>query len=460
MTLIKSISGIRGTIGGQPEENLTPVDAVKFAAAYGTYMLRNAQGDSKTIVIGRDARLSGEMIQSLVTQTLVGLGLNVIDLGLATTPTVEMAVPQEKALGGIILTASHNPKQWNALKLLNAEGEFLDAAAGAAILALVEEENFTFAEVDDLGKVTQDDTHLEKHIQAVCKHPLVDVNAIKEANFTAVVDGVNSIGGVAIPALLDALGVNTIRLYCDPTGHFPHNPEPLKEHLSDLSEEVIKNKADLGIVVDPDVDRLAFMDETGEMFGEEYTLVACADYVLSKRPGNTVSNMSSTKALRDVTEAHGGTYFASAVGEVNVVKMMKEKNAVIGGEGNGGIIDPTLHYGRDALVGVGLFLSLLAEKKLTVSALKRTYPLYYMGKGKLNLAKNLDVDALLQKVEENYQQEELNTLDGLKILFGDRWVHLRKSNTEPIIRVYSEAPSQEDADELVERFKAELLAFS
>ena len=460
MTLIKSISGIRGTIGGQPEENLTPLDAVKFAAAYGTYMLRNAQGDSKTIVIGRDARLSGEMIQSLVTQTLVGLGLNVIDLGLATTPTVEMAVPQEKALGGIILTASHNPKQWNALKLLNAEGEFLDAAAGAAILALVEEENFTFAEVDDLGKVTQDDTHLEKHIQAVCKHPLVDVNAIKEAKFTAVVDGVNSIGGVAIPALLDALGVNTIRLYCDPTGHFPHNPEPLKEHLSDLSEEVIKNKADLGIVVDPDVDRLAFMDETGEMFGEEYTLVACADYVLSKRPGNTVSNMSSTKALRDVTEAHGGTYFASAVGEVNVVKMMKEKNAVIGGEGNGGIIDPTLHYGRDALVGVGLFLSLLAEKKLTVSALKRTYPLYYMGKGKLNLAKNLDVDALLQKVEENYQQEELNTLDGLKILFGDRWVHLRKSNTEPIIRVYSEAPSQEDADELVERFKAELLAFS
>ena len=460
MTLIKSISGIRGTIGGQPEENLTPVDAVKFAAAYGTYMLRNAQGDSKTIVIGRDARLSGEMIQALVTQTLVGLGLNVIDLGLATTPTVEMAVPQEKALGGIILTASHNPKQWNALKLLNAEGEFLDAAAGAAILALVEEENFTFAEIDDLGKVTQDDTHLEKHIQAVCKHPLVDVNAIKEAKFTAVVDGVNSIGGVAIPALLDALGVNTIRLYCDPTGHFPHNPEPLKEHLSDLSEEVINNKADLGIVVDPDVDRLAFMDETGEMFGEEYTLVACADYVLSKRPGNTVSNMSSTKALRDVTEAHGGTYFASAVGEVNVVKMMKEKNAVIGGEGNGGIIDPTLHYGRDALVGVGLFLSLLAEKKLTVSALKRTYPLYYMGKGKLNLAKNLDVDALLQKVEENYQQEELNTLDGLKILFGDRWVHLRKSNTEPIIRVYSEAPSQEDADELVERFKAELLAFS
>ena len=460
MTLIKSISGIRGTIGGQPEENLTPLDAVKFAAAYGTYMLRNAQGDSKTIVIGRDARLSGEMIQSLVTQTLVGLGLNVIDLGLATTPTVEMAVPQEKALGGIILTASHNPKQWNALKLLNAEGEFLDAAAGAAILALVEEENFTFAEVDDLGKVTRDDSHLEKHIQAVCKHPLVDVNAIKEANFTAVVDGVNSIGGIAIPALLDALGVNTIRLYCDPTGHFPHNPEPLKEHLSDLSEEVIKNKADLGIVVDPDVDRLAFMDETGEMFGEEYTLVACADYVLSKRPGNTVSNMSSTKALRDVTEAHGGTYFASAVGEVNVVKMMKEKNAVIGGEGNGGIIDPTLHYGRDALVGVGLFLSLLAEKKGTVSALKRTYPLYYMGKGKLNLAKNLDVDALLKKVEENYQQEELNTLDGLKILFGDRWVHLRKSNTEPIIRVYSEAPSQEDADELVERFKAELLSFS
>lgn len=460
MTLIKSISGIRGTIGGTPDENLTPLDAVKFAAAYGTYMLGQATGNSKSIVIGRDARLSGEMIQSLVTQTLVGLGLDVIDLGMATTPTVEMAVPKEKALGGIILTASHNPKQWNALKLLNAEGEFLDAQAGAAILALVHAEDFTFAEVDDLGTVSQKDTHLETHIQAVCSHSLVNVEQIKKAQFTAVVDGVNSIGGVAIPALLATLGVKTIPLYCDPTGHFPHNPEPLKEHLTDLSEKVKEHKADLGIVVDPDVDRLAFMDESGEMFGEEYTLVACADYVLSKTPGNTVSNMSSTKALRDVTEAHGGMYFSSAVGEVNVVKMMKEKNAVIGGEGNGGIIDPHLHYGRDALIGVGLFLSLLAEKQLTVSALKQTYPLYFMSKGKISLSPKMDVDALLEKVEEEYQQEDINTLDGVKILFDDRWVHLRKSNTEPIIRVYSEAPSQRQADELVQRFKAELLAMT
>lgn len=460
MTLIKSISGIRGTIGGVPDENLTPLDAVKFAAAYGTFMLRNSKEDSKTIVIGRDARLSGDMIQSLVTQTLVGLGLDVIDLGMATTPTVEMAVPKENALGGIILTASHNPKQWNALKLLNAEGEFLDAQAGAEILALVEGEAFSFAEVDDLGKVTQKDTHLAAHIEAVCTHPLVDVAGIKNANLTAVVDGVNSIGGIAVPQLLDALGVKTIPLYCDPTGHFPHNPEPLKEHLTDLSQKVIAHKADLGIVVDPDVDRLAFMDETGEMFGEEYTLVACADYVLSKTPGNTVSNMSSTKALRDVTEAHGGQYFASAVGEVNVVKMMKEKNAVIGGEGNGGIIDPHLHYGRDALVGIGLFLSLLTEKKMSVSTLKTTYPLYFMSKGKISLSPKMDVDAILQKAETKYQKEEINTLDGVKILFGDRWVHLRKSNTEPIIRVYSEAPSQQEADALVDRFKEELFALA
>ncbi len=460
MTLIKSISGIRGTIGGAPDENLTPLDAVKFAAAYGTYMLNHANGNAKTIVIGRDARLSGEMIQTLVTQTLIGLGLDVIDLGMATTPTVEMAVPKEKALGGIILTASHNPKQWNALKLLNADGEFLDAAAGAEILSLVNAEGFSFAAVDDLGKLTQKDTHLAEHIKAVCSHPLVNVANIKNAQFTAVVDGVNSIGGIAIPNLLDALGVKTIPLYCDPTGHFPHNPEPLKEHLTDLSEKVKEHKADLGIVVDPDVDRLAFMDETGEMFGEEYTLVACADYVLSKTPGNTVSNMSSTKALSDVTEAHGGHYFASAVGEVNVVKMMKEKNAVIGGEGNGGIIDPNLHYGRDALVGVGLFLSLLAEKKISVSALKKTYPLYYMSKGKISLSPKMDVDALLQKAEKKYQCEDINTLDGVKILFGNQWVHLRKSNTEPIIRVYSEAPSQHQADELVERFKAELLALA
>lgn len=460
MTLIKSISGIRGTIGGRPENNLTPVDAVKFAAAYGSYMQSQSKDAKMTIVIGRDARISGEMIQSLVMQTLVGMGIDIIDLGLSTTPTVEMAVVDKEAQGGIILTASHNPKQWNALKLLDAQGEFLDAAAGAKILALAESEDFNFAEVDHLGQIKQDKTAIDRHIQAVLAHPLIDLAAIKAAGFTAVVDGVNSTGGIAIPALLEALGVNCYPLYCDPTGDFPHNPEPLKEHLGDLAQEVVQQKADLGIVVDPDVDRLAFMDESGEMFGEEYTLVACADYILSKTPGNTVSNLSSTRALRDVTESAGGQYFASAVGEVNVVAKMKEKQAVIGGEGNGGIIDPNLHYGRDALVGIALFLSLLAQRKCSVSALKASYPQYYMSKGKIALDESLDVDALLLKIEEKYSKEQPLTIDGVKIDFPEGWVHMRKSNTEPIIRVYAEADSQDKADELTQRFSAELLAIS
>lgn len=457
MTLIKSISGIRGTIGGKPDDNLTPIDAVKFAAAYGSYILANTQATPVKIVIGRDARLSGSMIQSLVVNTLVGLGIDVIDLDLSTTPTVEMAVVEQQAQGGIILTASHNPKEWNALKLLNEKGEFLDAAAGAEILRLVETAVFDFADVDNLGHVTRLDTAIASHIEAVLNHPLVQVDAIKNANFTVVVDGVNSTGGIAIPALLEALGVNYHPLYCEPTGHFPHNPEPLKEHLGDLAKVVVEKGADFGIVVDPDVDRLAFMDETGEMFGEEYTLVACADYVLSNTPGNTVSNLSSTRALRDVTEAAGGEYFASAVGEVNVVAKMKEKKAVIGGEGNGGIIDPQLHYGRDALIGIALFLSLLTERKCAVSVLKASYPQYFMGKGKIALTPEIDVDAVLKTMEERYKSHQPLTIDGVKIDFDSSWVHLRKSNTEPIIRVYTEANSQATADALCQRFSDELL---
>ena len=457
MTLIKSISGIRGTIGGKPEENLTPVDTVKFAAAYGTYIQRNSTIDQLTIVVGRDARISGEMIQGLVMHTLIGMGINIIDLGLSTTPTVEMEVVNAKADGGIILTASHNPKQWNALKLLNAAGEFLDAEAGAEILNLAENNDFYFADVDKLGNRITKTTAIDEHIDAVLAHPLINLAAIKAASFSAVVDGVNSVGGIAIPSLLNALGVHCTKLYCDPTGHFPHNPEPLKEHLEDLSKEVLGAQADMGIVVDPDVDRLAFMDEKGEMFGEEYTLVACADYVLSKTPGNTVSNLSSTRALRDVTEAAGGQYFASAVGEVNVVTQMKAKKAVIGGEGNGGIIDPNLHYGRDALVGVALFLSLLAERSCTVSDLKASYPQYFMSKGKIELSPDMDVDALLKKMEVRYANENPLTIDGVKIDFSEGWVHMRKSNTEPIIRVYSEAKTQAAADEITARFSAEIM---
>ena len=456
MTLIKSISGIRGTIGGRTNDNLTPVDAVKFAAAYGTWLQSYAAKDKLKVVIGRDARLSGEMIQNLVVSTLVGLGIDVIDLGLSTTPTVEIAVPLEKADGGIILTASHNPKQWNALKLLNEKGEFLDAEQGAKILALAEKEDFEFTEVDDLGEIIKNDSYIDIHIDEVLELPLVDAETIKKVGFKVVVDGVNSTGGIAIPKLLEELGVEVVKLYCDPTGHFPHNPEPLKEHLGDICKKVVEEKADFGIVVDPDVDRLAFISNDGEMFGEEYTLVACADYVLSKTKGNTVSNLSSSRALRDITEKHGGTYEAAAVGEVNVVTKMKANNAIIGGEGNGGIIYPESHYGRDALVGTALFLMLMAERGGTVAELRASYPSYFMSKKKIALTPDLDVDALLEAMHRKYKDEEVSTIDGVKIDFPENWVHLRKSNTEPIIRIYTEAKSQAEADGLADRIIGEI----
>jgi phosphomannomutase len=456
MTLIKSISGIRGTIGGKVGDNLTPVDAVKFASAYGTFLKNNIAKDKLTVVIGRDARISGPMIHNLVVNTLIGLGINVIDLGLSTTPTVEVAVPLEKADGGIILTASHNPKQWNALKLLNAKGEFLSGADGAKILEIAEAEAFDFSDVDSLGEIISNDAYMDIHIDEVLNLPLVDIEAVKEAKFKVVVDGVNSSGGIIIPKLLELMGVEVIELYCEPNGHFPHNPEPLKEHLTDISELVVKEKADFGIVVDPDVDRLAFISEDGEMFGEEYTLVAVADYVLSKTPGNTVSNMSSSRALRDVTNAHNGNYEASAVGEVNVVELMKKNNAIIGGEGNGGIIYPELHYGRDSLVGVALFLTHLANKKMSVSALRASYPEYYMSKNKIELTPQIDVDAILTQMTEKYKSEDISTIDGVKIDFETEWVHLRKSNTEPIIRIYTEAPSQDAADKLALRIIDEI----
>ena len=448
MTLIKSISGIRGTMGGNVGDNLTPIDAVKFASAYGTWLKHQRTKDNYRVVVGRDARISGEMIQNLVMNTLVGLGIHVIDLGLSTTPTVEVAVPMEHADGGIILTASHNPKQWNALKLLNHKGEFLNGAEGQKILDIAEGANITFAEVDDLGEITKNDAYFDLHIEEILNLDLVDADAIRKANFKVVVDGVNSTGGLAIPMLLNELGVETVKLYCEPNGQFPHNPEPLKEHLGDICKLVVEEHADFGVVVDPDVDRLAFIDETGEMFGEEYTLVAVADYILGKQKGNTVSNMSSSRALRDVTEKHGGSYQASAVGEVNVVQLMKDTDAVIGGEGNGGIIYPELHYGRDSLVGVALFLTHLAEKKMKVSELWATYPSYFMSKNKIQLTPELDVDAILEAVEAHYKDEEVTTIDGVKIDFAENWVHLRKSNTEPIIRVYTEAKSQEEADQL------------
>ncbi|MEZ4779829.1 MAG: phosphoglucosamine mutase [Flavobacteriaceae bacterium] len=456
MTLIKSISGIRGTIGGAPGDNLTPIDAVKYAAAYGSWVKQQRTKENYRVVVGRDARISGEMIQQLVMNTLVGMGIHVIDVGLSTTPTVEMAVPLEHADGGIILTASHNPKQWNALKLLNAKGEFLSAAAGQEILTIAEADHFTFAEVDLLGEVTKNEAYIDIHIDEILDLELVRQDEIKKAGFTVVVDAVNSTGGIAVPLLLDALGVRTVKLFCTPNGQFPHNPEPLKEHLGDLMQKVKEEKADFGIVVDPDVDRLAFVDEHGEMFGEEYTLVAVADYILKNKKGNTVSNMSSSRALRDVTEKHGGNYFASAVGEVNVVEKMKEVNAVIGGEGNGGIIYPELHYGRDSLVGIALFLSHLAEENCTVSTLRKKYPSYYFSKKKIELTPQLDVDAILKAMEEKYVSEELNTIDGVKIDFPENWVHLRKSNTEPIIRIYAEAKSQIEADALADRFIAEI----
>ncbi|WP_306350820.1 phosphoglucosamine mutase [Flavobacterium sp. '19STA2R22 D10 B1'] len=456
MTLIKSISGIRGTIGGKVGDNLTPIDAVKFAAAYGTWLKDYAKKEKLTVVIGRDARISGPMIHNLVVNTLVGLGIDVVDLGLSTTPTVEVAVPLEKADGGIILTASHNPKQWNALKLLNEKGEFLNGEEGAKILNIAENELFDFVDVDNLGTVTENDAYMDIHIDEVLNLPLVDIEAVKKGKFKVVVDGVNSSGGIIIPKLLEQMGVEVVRLYCEPNGHFPHNPEPLKEHLTDISELVVKEKADLGIVVDPDVDRLAFIAEDGEMFGEEYTLVACADYVLSKTPGNTVSNMSSSRALRDVTNIHHGTYEASAVGEVNVVELMKKNNAIIGGEGNGGIIYPELHYGRDSLVGVALFLTHLANKKMSVSALRASYPEYYMSKNKIELTPQIDVDAILEAMTAKYKSENISTVDGVKIDFAEEWVHLRKSNTEPIIRIYTEASTQAAADKLALRIIDEI----
>jgi len=456
MTLIKSISGIRGTIGGKTNDNLTPLDAVKFAAAYGTWLKDYSNKEKLIVVIGRDARLSGEMIQNLVVSTLVGLGIDVIDLGLSTTPTVEIAVPLEKADGGIILTASHNPKQWNALKLLNERGEFLDAKQGAKILELAEKEDFEFAEVDDLGEIIKNDSYIDIHIDEVLELTLVDAETIKKAGFKVVVDGVNSTGGIAIPKLLQELGVEVVKLYCEPNGHFPHNPEPLKEHLGDICKKVVEEQADFGIVVDPDVDRLAFISNDGEMFGEEYTLVACADYVLGKTKGNTVSNLSSSRALRDITQKHGGTYEAAAVGEVNVVTKMKANNAIIGGEGNGGIIYPESHYGRDALVGTALFLMLMAERGGTVSELRASYPSYFMSKKKIELTPELDVDALLETMHDKYKDEEVSTIDGVKIDFPENWVHLRKSNTEPIIRIYTEAKSQQEADALADRIILEI----
>ncbi|WP_435262736.1 phosphoglucosamine mutase [Tenacibaculum sp. nBUS_03] len=458
MTLIKSISGIRGTIGGATGDNLTPIDAVKFAAAYGTFIKKqNQEKERIKIVIGRDARISGKMITSLVANTLVGLGIDVLDLGLSTTPTVEIAVPIEKADGGIILTASHNPKQWNALKLLNEKGEFIDGTDGAEVLALAESNSIQFAEVDDLGTYKKKKNYIKKHIKEVLKLDLVDKKAIKKAKFKAVVDGVNSTGGIAIPLLLKELGVKCVELYCEPNGHFPHNPEPLKENLTDISKLVVKKKANLGIVVDPDVDRLAIISEDGSMFGEEYTLVACADYVLGKNNGgNTVSNLSSSRALRDVTEKHGGTYTASAVGEVNVVKKMKETDTVIGGEGNGGIIYPDSHYGRDSLVGVALFLSHLANKKMSCKELRDSYPSYFMSKNKIQLTPQINVDDILEKMASKYKNEEVNKIDGVKIDFEDEWVHLRKSNTEPIIRIYTEATSQDKADTLAVRIIKEI----
>jgi phosphomannomutase len=456
MTLIKSISGIRGTIGGSVDTNLTPIDTVKFAAAYGTWIKEQRTKKSYRVVIGRDARISGAMIQNLVMNTLIGMGIDVIDLDLSTTPTVEIAVPLEHADGGIILTASHNPKQWNALKLLDHNGEFLNSDHSQRVLDIAAADSMEFAGVDDLGTITINQAYFDIHIDAVLDLEHVNVKAIIASKFKVVVDAVNSTGGIAIPLLLERLGVEPVKLHCEPNGHFPHNPEPLKQHLTDLSEKVVATGADFGIAVDPDVDRLAFMDEKGVMFGEEYTLVACADYILSHKPGNTVSNLSSTRALRDVTEKYGGTYTASAVGEVNVVNAMKASNAIIGGEGNGGIIYPESHYGRDALVGVALFLSLLAERKIAVSTLRSSYPSYFMSKKKIDLNPTIDVDAILVAMEAKYSQEQISIIDGVKIDFPTEWVHLRKSNTEPIIRIYTEGPTQWAADELADKIINEI----
>jgi phosphomannomutase len=456
MTLIKSISGIRGTIGGKPGEGLSPLDIVKFTAAYGFWLKQNH--NKVKVVIGRDARMSGEMVENIVSSTLIALGIDVVNIGLSTTPTVEVAVPMENAQGGIILTASHNPKQWNALKLLNHKGEFISGGEGETILKIAEEGIYSFVQVDELGTITKDDTYISKHIQQVIAHPLVNKDTIQKANFKVAFDAVNSTGGIVLPQLLKALGVTQILpLFDTPNGNFPHNPEPLPEHLHDIAKLIKKEGADIGFVVDPDVDRLAMVCEDGSMFGEEYTLVAVADYILSKKKGNTVSNLSSTRALRDVTEKHGGKYFPAAVGEVNVVEKMKEVNAVIGGEGNGGIIFPDAHYGRDALVGIALFLSLMAEKKLSASALRASYPPYFISKNKIELTPEIDVDLVLASMAKKYQHENINTVDGVKIDFEKEWVHLRKSNTEPIIRIYSESENEQKANDLAKQIIEDIL---
>lgn len=457
MTLIKSISGIRGTIGGKPGDNLSPIDVTRYAAAFGA-MIKKRSGKARPVcVLGRDARLSGPMVGDLVRASLVGLGFDVIDLGLATTPTVEMAVPGEKADAGIILTASHNPKQWNALKLLNAKGEFISAAEGAEVLRIAEENDYDFAQVDDLGSVRQDTSWTQKHIDAILALDLVDVAAIRSKNFKVVVDAVNSVGGVVVPQLLKALGVkDVVELYCEPTGKFPHNPEPLPEHLQDICALVKKENAHLGICVDPDVDRLALVCEDGSLFGEEYTLVACADHVLATRPGDTVSNLSSTRALNDVAERHGRKRHASAVGEVNVVELMRQVSAPIGGEGNGGVILSELHYGRDALVGIALFLTLLAKRGMKTSELRRSYPDYFMSKNKIELKPGMDVQGLVNAMQERHKAQPHSTVDGLRIEFGREWVHLRKSNTEPIVRIYAESDSPGNADALAKRIMGEM----
>ncbi len=459
MALIKSISGIRGTIGGKPGNNLTPVDIVKFAAAFGSIVAKGKQATK--IVIGRDGRISGAMVQNLVVNTLTGLGIDVVDLGLSTTPTVEVAVKMENADGGIILTASHNPKEWNALKLLNEEGEFISAEVGAQVLELAANEDFTFVAVDKLGTVTEDNSYLQKHIDAILKYPLVNAKAIAKKNYKIVVDAINSTGAIYVPALLRALGVNdVVVLNGEVNGKFAHNPEPLPEHLSQLCSEVVQQKADLGIAVDPDVDRLCFVNEDGSLFGEEYTLVAIADYVLGKRKGNTVSNMSSTKSLKEITIKNGGDYFPSAVGEVNVVKKMKEVKAVIGGEGNGGIIVPDFHYGRDALIGIGLFLSHLAGHKKGIKSLRSTYPDYFISKNKIELSNGVDVKAIFEKIQTKYKKNPINTEDGLKIEFDNDWVHLRTSNTEPIIRIYAESDFETTANNIAMQLMRDIKEFS
>lgn len=450
MALIKSISGFRGTIGGRPNDNLTPIDIVKFASAYGTWLKQKSAGPKK-VVVGRDGRISGNMVANLVEQSLIALGIDVIQLGLSTTPTVEMCVVFEKADGGIILTASHNPKEWNALKLLNHKGEFVNATDGKTILSLAANEDFDYASIDKMGKITSNDTSLQKHIDAILNYPLVDVAAISKAQFSIVVDAINSSGAFAVPALLKAIGVSNIKvLNSEMHGNFAHNPEPLKEHLTELCSTVVSTKSDLGIAVDPDVDRLCFVSEDGALFGEEYTLVAIADYILQHKKGSTVSNLSSTRALRDITEKNGCSYFASAVGEVNVVEKMKQENAVIGGEGNGGIIVPDLHYGRDALIGIALFLTHLAKLKLSASTLKASLPAYYMSKKKLELDASISLDKIYVGLEKIYATDAINKIDGMKIDFENKWVHLRPSNTEPIIRIYTEAPTQLEADDLAD----------